>query len=137
VQNTQVVAESFRQSFAVATTTNGTYSGDRITFGVVPVGVREDPGIGAITVLVESTTTNAVVELWLARVQDGSTPASTIEVTDADFFYSGHALAGLGSFTHPLAAWPGAQIRVKGGGTVGDVVVSARSVRGASGGTLV
>lgn len=137
MQNQQVVAESFRQTFTVPSTTNGAYALDRITFGVVPVGVREDPGIGGITVLVESTTTNAVVELWLARVQDGSTPASTVETTDADFFYSGHSLTGLGSFTHPLAAWPGAQIRVKGGGTTGAVTVSARSVRGAASGTLV
>lgn len=130
-------AESFRTTFNVPTTTNGAYAAERITFGVVPVGVREDPGIGGITVLVESATANAVTELWLPRVQDGSTPASTIDVVDADFFYTGHYITGSGSFTHSLAGWPGAQLRVKGGGSAGPVVVSARSTRGTVGGTLV
>jgi hypothetical protein len=130
-------SEEFRSTFNIPTTTNGAYATERITFGIVPVGVREDAGINGITVLVESATTGAVTELWIPRVQDPSVLASTLDLVDADFFYSGHAMSGVGSFTHPLAAWPGAQIRVKGGGTAGPVTISARSSRGAVGGTLV
>lgn len=136
MENVQVVAETFRQSYAVDGTP-GDYATAKITFGAVAIGVREDVGVGGITILVESGPVNAVAELWLARVADGATPGSTIGSTDADFFYSGHSLTGLGSFTHPLAAWPAAQIRVKSGGTAGTTVISARSVRGATGGTLV
>jgi hypothetical protein len=133
----QTVAESFRKTFNIPTTTNGVYATERITFGIVPLGVREDPGIGGVTVLVESATTAAVTELWLPRVQDGTTPASTLDLVDADFFYAGHAITGAGSFTHSLAGWPGAQLRVKGAGTAGPVTISARSVRGGVSGTLV
>lgn len=132
-QNLQVVGETFRKTF---NPTSAGYAPERITFGVVPVGVREDDGIGGITALIESTTTAATLEVWLPRVQDGTTPASTIGVTDADYFYSGHTVSS-GAFTYPLAAWPGAQLRVKSGGTAGAVTVSARSVKGATGSTLV
>ena len=137
--NVQVARERFRQVFNLTSTANNAYAGERITFGVVPAGVREDSGIGGVTVLVETTCAAATVEMWLPRLQDGTTPASTIGITDGDFFYSGHNIVGSanGSFTHPLAAWPGAQIRVKGGGTTGTVTVDASSVTGATGGSLV
>ena len=135
----QVANERFRQVFNLTSTTNGAYAGERITFGVVAAGVREPSGIGGVTVLVETTCAAATLELWLPRLADSTTPASTISITDGDFFYSGHNIVGSanGSFTHPLAAWPGAQIRVKGGGTTGTVTVDASSVTGATGGSLV
>jgi len=133
--NTQVVLDSIRQSFTVPAGAS-TYAPERISLGVVAVGVREHSGIGGVTVVIESGPSTAVVELWLPRVQDGTTVASTISGTDADYFFSGHKIIGSGSFTHPLAAWPGAQIRVQSGtGGAGTTVVSARSVIGATGAT--
>ena len=60
-----------------------------------------------------------VVELWLPRI--GATKGSMI---DDDYKYSGKAFGASGAETWALAGYPGAQIRVKSGGTGGTAVVS-------------
>lgn len=63
-------------------------------------------------------------------VNEIPSPFSTIDPTNVNYYFSGHSIVGVGSFTHPLAAWPGAQIRVQSGATAGTTTISARSVRG-------
>lgn len=67
MNNSPVVAESFRQTFTVDGN-QGDFAPESIKFGVLPPGLREQPGIGGVTVLVESGPADAITELWLPRV---------------------------------------------------------------------
>jgi hypothetical protein len=98
-------------------------------------GQPESRGIGGVTVLVTAATTSAVTELWLPELETQATPASGF--TSSNYHGPVHSITGTGSFTHPLAAWPGAQIRCKGGGTTGNVTVYASACFGPAAGTLV
>lgn len=122
-QNTNVVKEKFNKTFTVPVT-SGNYASEKITFGVVPSGVQEDSGIGGITALIESAPAGASLELWLPKL--GASNLSS------DYFYSGVSITS-GMFTVPLAAYPGAQLRCKSGGTSGNMIVDATSLQGATG----
>jgi hypothetical protein len=113
------VKEAYRQTFTVPST-SGSYAPERIAFGEVPAGLPPDSFQG-VTAVVLTTVASMVVELWLPRV--GITSGAHI---DTDYVYSGQALdAATGGETFVLAGYPGAQIRVKSGGTGGSAVVSA------------
>lgn len=109
-----------RATFAVPAT-SGQYAPERITFmpPAGPAGVPTFPILlAAVTALLESGPAGAVVELWLPKV--GTTPPGV----DADFTYTGKGIT-IGSETWLLASYPGAQLRVRSGGTAGAAVVSA------------
>lgn len=112
-----------RVSFTVPVTA-ATYAPERITFGGVESRTNGQPQIGilGVTAMIESNAaTGAVIEIWLPKmgaVLTNDTPA------DAEYFFSGWQL-GAGAVTIPLAAYFGAQIRVKSGGTAGACVVNA------------
>lgn len=109
--------EKYRQSFTVPETTDA-YAPEFITFGKRTAGAQilED-GFTGVTVMVEQAVSGAIVELWLPKV-------GAVDETD-DYFYSGRALDEAISETWALASYPGAQLRVKSGGTEGSCVLNA------------
>ena len=107
---------SSRTSFAVPAT-SGTYAPERITFGSDNPSTPPDALLG-LTSLLESAPAGAVVEVWLPKI------GAAVPAADADYFFSGDSHTS-GRITVPLASWPGAQIRVKSGGTAGTAVVNA------------
>lgn len=110
--------EAYSQTFTVPET-SGFYAPERIAFGEVASGMPNDAFQG-VTALVETTVASMVVELWVRKV------GATYPWIDDDYVYSGQALdAATGAETFALAAVPGAQIRVKSGGTAGAAVVGA------------
>jgi hypothetical protein len=112
------VKEAYRQTFTVPAA-SGSYAPERIAFGEVPSGMPPDSFQGC-TASVHSGVTDATIELWLPRV--GVVGGTHI---DSDYTYSGQALnAATGAETFVLAGYPGAQFRVKSGGTAGSAVVS-------------
>lgn len=114
-----VAQQQFRQAFTVPST-SGAYAPERIAFGEVAAGVAP-MGFEAVTASVDVSVTSMVVELWLPKV--GIAGGAHL---DTDYTYSGQALdAATGAETFVLARYPGAQIRVKSGGTAGTAVVSA------------
>jgi hypothetical protein len=106
---------SARTSFTVPAT-SGQYATQRIQLAPPSAAVTGVPLYG-VTALIESAPAGAVLELWLMRVEGD--PA-----TDASFFYSGKSIT-TGAETWTLAGFPGAQIRVRSGGTGGTLVASA------------
>lgn len=106
-----------RKSFTVPAT-SGQYAPERITFpSVFGSGLAEEGGLLGITALVESGgAAGAVVEVWLPKV--GATGI------DADYTLAGTGITS-GQLTMALASFPGAQIRVKSGGTAGTTTVDA------------
>lgn len=113
------VQQAFQQTFTVPVT-SGSYAPERIAFGEVPVGLAPMSFEG-VTATVNTSITAMVVELWLPRV--GIASGAHL---DTDYTYSGQALdAATGGETFVLAGYPGAQIRVRSGGTDGSAVVSA------------
>lgn len=119
----QSFKEKVRQTFTIPVK-SGDYASERITFGVCPVGMQEQ-SFREISALVESPfVTGAVVELWLPRLADGGEAASAR--TDADYTNSGvtpQSVVGLARWQ--VSGYPGAQIRVKSGGTPGVLAISA------------
>jgi hypothetical protein len=109
-----------RQTFTVPAT-NGQYAAEVITLaGTADVPSRP---LYAITALVETLggATGAVVELWLLR--SGGDPTNA-----AHYFNSGSSITSTGSNTWPLAAWSGAQLRVRSAGvasTASGYILSA------------
>lgn len=116
--------EMDRVTFAVPVT-GGSYAPERLTFGDRAAGRSWDSFQG-VTASVDETVAGMVVELWLPRVpMAGDAWTTTGHRLDTDYKYSGQALdAATGAETFTLAGWPGAQIRVKSGGTAGSAVVS-------------
>ena len=112
-----VVKEKMDQTFTVPAA-SGSYAFERGTVGDVKAGMVQDTFQG-ITVSVYTSVAAMVVELWLPRI--GATPGALI---DADYKYTGKSIGATGSETWKLAGYPGAQIRVKSGGTAGTAVVS-------------
>ena len=113
------VQQAFRETFTVPAA-SGSYAPERIAFGEVPSGLAPMSFEG-VTAVVNTSVATMVVELWLPKV--GVASGSHI---DTDYTYSGQALdAATGGETFVLAGYPGAQIRVKSGGTGGSAVVSA------------
>jgi len=115
------VKEKYRQDFTVPSA-SGSYAFERLTFGAVPADLPEDSFIG-VTCVVESSVATSVVELWLPRISGGTKHPSTF--IDSDYVYSGESIASSGGETWALAGYPGAQIRVKSGGTGGTATISA------------
>lgn len=119
--------EGYRQTFTVPAA-SGSYAPERLTFGEKKSGMAWDSFQG-VTASVDASgsVTSMVVELWLPRVwKEGDTTATDGSRLDSDYSYSGLALdAATGAETWALAGWPGAQIRVKSGGTGGTASISA------------
>lgn len=115
------VKERYRQTFTVPSA-SGSYAFERITFGAVASGMAEDSFQG-VTVSVDTSVTGMSVELWLPRVGAGTKHPSAY--VDDDYKFSGKFIGATGAETWALAGYPGAQIRVKSGGTSGSAVVSA------------
>jgi hypothetical protein len=111
------VKEYADQTFTVPAA-SGSYAPERWTCGDVKAGQPWDAFQG-VTASVYATVASMTVELWLPRF--GATKGSMI---DGDYHYSGKSIGATGSETWALAAFPGAQIRVKSGGTAGSAVVS-------------
>jgi hypothetical protein len=102
-----------RQTFTVPVT-SGQYAPEFITFApgntnTVPISL-----IG-VTTLVESNVATAKVELWL--LQKGADPTAS----GSYFLFN----SDVGNATIALASYPGAQLRVKSGGTAGSMIVNA------------
>ena len=115
------VKEKYRQNFTVPGA-SALYAFERITFGVPGANSPEDSFIG-VTAVVEASVATSVVELWLPRISDGTKHPSTF--IDSDYVFSGESIAATGAETWALAGYPGAQIRVKSGGTSGTATISA------------
>lgn len=109
--------EKYKVSFTVPST-SGSYAPERIAFGEVKSGQVLDTFQG-VTASVYTSVTGMVVELWLPRAD--VTPGAHI---DGDYTFSGKSFGPSGGETWALAAYPGAQIRVKSGGSAGTAVVS-------------
>jgi len=109
--------ERYQQTFTVPAA-SASYAFERMTFGHRSAGMPEDSFMG-VTVSVDTSVATMVVELWLPKV--GTVAGSII---DDDYKYSGKSIGATGAETWPLAAYPGAQIRVKSGGTGGSAVLS-------------
>lgn len=112
-----VVKEKYRVSFAVPAT-SGSYAPERIAFGEVASGMPEDTFQG-VTALVEGSVTAMVVELWLPRI------GATHPKLDTDYFNTGKFLNATGGETWALAGYPGAELRIKSGGTAGTAILNA------------
>ena len=97
---------------------SGSYSAERITFGEVISGQAKESYQG-ITVLVVTSVATMTVELWLPKV------SADHPFIDGDYTYTGKSIGATGGETWALAGYPGAQIRVKSGGTAGSPVISA------------
>jgi len=106
-----------RSSFTVPAT-SGQYAPERITFpGTFASGLVPDEGLLGLTALIESNTaTGATLELWLPKI--GATGI------DADYTVTS-TTATAGAINLALASYPGAQLRVKSGGSAGTMTVSA------------
>ena len=101
---------------------SGNYA-EFITFGAAGVG-QNVQFFREITALVENYVAGSTVELWLPHVVDSSEAASDRDA--GDYFNSGFStLTAAGAVRWVLSAWPGAQIRVKSGGTPGAMTISA------------
>ena len=109
--------EGYQQAFTVPST-SGSYAPERIAFGEVASGMPQESFQG-VTVSVDTTVATMVVELWLPAF------GSDFPRIDGDYKYAGKAINATGAETWALAGYPGAQIRVKSGGTAGAAVVSA------------
>lgn len=106
-----------RKSFTVPATA-GQYAPERITFpSSFGSGLAEDEGLLGISLLIESGgAAGAVAEVWLPKI--GATGV------DADYSLAGAGISS-GQLTMALASFPGAQVRVKSGGTAGTTTVDA------------
>jgi hypothetical protein len=112
-----VVKEKGSRTFTVPST-SGSYAFERFTVGDVKAGMVQDSFQG-ITVNVDTSVASMTCELWLPRID--ATPGSLI---DSDYTYTGKSIGATGSETWSLAGYPGAQIRVKSGGTSGSARLS-------------
>ena len=97
----------------------GSYAPERIQLNSQNASVKSEL-VERVTAVVEAVVATAVAELWLLK--PGADPTN-----DANYaLYSSIAnAAALGGATVELADAPGAQIRVKSGGTAGTVTISA------------
>lgn len=102
-----------RKTFVVPVTA-GNYAPEVITFAASANG-SVSPGLLGVTVLVEAAVAAAVIELWLLKV--GGDPT-----LNGSYFL--HQTLANGQ-TVALASYPGAQIRVKSGGTAGNCTINA------------
>lgn len=117
--------EKYRQAFVVPAT-SGNYASERITFGAVSSGQIEQYFRGIMALAEGPLVTGCTVELWLRKVADSTEAASAMD--DLDYTLAGTNFTPLtvaGGIAWTLHAWPGAQIRVKSGGTQGTQNVSA------------
>ncbi len=89
-----------------------------------------------VTVLIENIPALARVELWLPSVADTTTGAAS-SFTDSNYFYAGLVCtpartaysatgetASQGSANWLLSGYPGAQLRVRSGGSAGTGTIS-------------
>lgn len=120
--NNFTIREKGRATFNVPARA-GDYASERITFGPAGSGDQEQAFQGFSALCEGPFLASAVVELWLPRIADGGKAASAL--TDADYSLAGTLLtaAGLGSVT-PAGCWTGGQIRVKSGGSQGQLTIS-------------
>lgn len=122
-RNLDQAAKSRGRISANVPSVSGQYAEEVITFGPVGVGDTEEY-YREIGVLVENLVAGAVVELWLAKVTPSGTLAS--DRAFGDYFNSSLTPLSTQAFQKwALGAWPGAQVRVKSGGTAGIMAVSA------------
>lgn len=105
---------AIRQSFAVPVT-SGQYAPEVITLAHSTAALTPISLLG-VTALIEALVASATVELWLLKIGGNS-------ATSTDYFYAGKSTTT--GDTWPLASWPGAQLRVKSGGTAGTCIVNA------------
>lgn len=113
-----VAKEKGQKTFSLPAA-SGSYSAERITVGAVKSGMVEDSFQG-ITISVDTSVSGMTCELWLPKV--GRSAGEV--VLDADYKYTGKSIGATGSETWALAGYPGAQIRVKSGGSAGSPVIS-------------
>lgn len=106
---------AIRQSFTVPAG-SGQYAPEAITLAQGSAAGAGKPQLLGVTALIEAAIANAVVELWLLKI--GGDPTA-----NGDYFFSGKSTTTGDTF--PLASWPGAQLRVKSGGTAGNHIVNA------------
>lgn len=109
--------ERYQQTFTVPATP-GAYAPERIAFGEVAEGMPQDSFMG-VTASVDGTVATMSVELWLPAV------GASAPFVNSDYKYSGKSIGATGAETWALAGYPGAQLRVKSGGTGGTGTVSA------------
>jgi len=105
-----VAHNALRQTFTVPAT-GGQYAPEVMDIGAV----ASAGGLLEFSALVEQLPATATVELWLPGVNQASSMAAKSLAT----------AVGLVDMVS-LANWPGAQIKVKSGGTSGTGIVSVR-----------
>ncbi len=123
----QTALEMYRQAFTVPAV-SGNYAPEVITFGPTPSGTNVS-FFREITAIVEGANlSGATVELWLAQIPDsstgadGRTPGNYWNATSTAF--PSMTTTGVAQ-RWQLSAWPGAQIRVKSGGTPATITIDA------------
>lgn len=115
-----------RKTFNVPAT-SGNYAEERLTLGKPSNSGTQADSFEEVTALAESLVTGATVELWLSRLPGDDKAASALE--DSDFTNSGlTTLTAAGVVRWLLSGWPVVQIRVKSGGTLGEMAVSATAI---------
>lgn len=93
---------------------SGSYAPERIQLNSQTTGVIS-PRLSSVAVLVEVAVATAVAELWLLKAGAAADPTN-----DANYFL----FSTISSTMLFLPSWRGAQIRVKSGGTAGNLTAS-------------
>lgn len=101
-----------RQTFSVPVT-SGNYAPERVQLNSQSTSTKSPPLLG-VTVLVEVPIAASTFELWLLSL--GADPT-----VDANYFFYDFASNGK---TWALASFPGGQIRMKSGGTLGTATLT-------------
>lgn len=121
--------KEYQTATIAITSTASSYGFDKLRFGGTKAGVAWESYQG-VTACFETGVTDAVCELWLAKL--GPAHAGTRAFADYvndDFVYSGNTFtAAEVSETWVLAGWPCFEIRVKSGGTGGSPVIGATAL---------
>lgn len=117
--------ERYRQSFTVPAQA-GNYASERITFGPQAAGQAESYFRGIMALVENTLVPGCTVELWLRKCSDSTEGGASMD--DGDYTLGGSnfpSMTTTGAVAWTLHAWPGAQVRVKSGGTQGTQTVSA------------
>lgn len=115
---------------------SGSYANESLIFGGRlnrTAGLSADEAFEEVMALVEGPMpAGSVLELWLRKNSDNTEGAATMD--DFDYVLGGANFSTIAASASPggirwvLSGWPGGMIRIKSGGTLGTVAVSANAL---------